>query len=202
MDFIQLWTHRQCFGPFFRLFLHCQLSTICRWHLARLPSLHCRRLANSLSMINKSCCTHRLIVDVSQTTSQQLHGILFSIQQPTQTSAMFSVATIDLALATTCQCIRGISTFDHWLFGRFHVTAREIDPRQQTLTSVCCYLLPFGKKKKIGNRRHVAADFYATLALENIVGWDGLRFNSFPNNKILNCFDSLYPQSLTCGINW
>ena len=32
----------------------------------------------------------------------------------------------------------------------FYVTAREIDPSQQTPTLVCRYILPIGQQKKMG----------------------------------------------------
>ena len=117
-DLDQLFTHRWHFRPvlfffFFSLFLGRQLSATCQWHLAWLPSMHCRFPAKCQQMAGKSWCTHRLTVDLLQITHRLLHKVSLSSQQLIQTLAVFSVPTIGWVPTTTCKQISSISSFDH-----------------------------------------------------------------------------------------
>ena len=119
MDFGQLCTHGQCFGPFYWLFLHCQLSDTCCWYLTGFPSMHCRRTARPIKGWWHAYCgvPKRLIIDLSQITRWQIHEVSLSSRQLIPTSAVFAMATIGWVLATTRRRISGISMFEHWLFG-------------------------------------------------------------------------------------
>ena len=100
----------------FRLFLRRQLLETCSWHLAWLPSMHCRCPASSRPMACISWCTHRLTVDLSQITRRLLHAVSLGSWRLIPTSAVSSVATIGRAPPRTRRRIGGLSTFDHRLF--------------------------------------------------------------------------------------
>ena len=150
--------------------------------------MHCRRSVKSRTMECISWCTNRLInwfhadgwlADYFTTSLR-----IVECRQLIPTSAVFSMATIGRAPATTRRRYQWhinvwtllVRSCKWWLIAdqkklpplkrRVYVTARQIDPHQQTPTSVCRYLLPIGRRN-LGTANMSAPPFFLALLAES-----------------------------------
>ena len=82
-------------------------------------------------------CTHRLTIDLSQTTRRQLHDVSLSSRQLIQTSAVFSVATIGRAR----QQHAGVSAAYQRLVADSLVIQMPINRRSKEIGTACAALL-------------------------------------------------------------